>query len=182
MKPLRAATKKKILAFLKRGVPRRMAALGAGESYDTFKAWMLAGVQPGAKDNLRDFAVEIYAIETELVAKKLDLLEELGAEDSRAIALFFQLRFPKGFEDDSVDAIDAKPAKEATLVQALRKPSPKMLAAIREAGPSLLALLAPSGIHKRGAPDPALAQSASPGVGGNGTRVPGQAGEGSEGA
>lgn len=141
MKPLRAATKKKILGYLRRGVPRRLAALGAGESYDAMRAWMLAGVQPGAKDTLRDFAVEVYAIETELVAKKLDLLEELGAEDSRAIALFFQLRFPKGFEDDSVDPIDAKPAKKGALAQALRKPGPEMLAALKEAAPFLLPLL-----------------------------------------
>jgi hypothetical protein len=178
VKPLHAATKKKILGYLKRGVPRKYAAQGSGISYDAFNAYLLAGVQPGASATLADFARQVYQLETDKIADKFDLLEELAAEDPKAIEVFFKLRFPKLNEDDTVDAIDAKPAKKLTFAQALRAPGPEMLAALREAAPFLLPLLTQKGLSKQDG-DPAGDRAGADGpVGADGAvrpRGPGKA-------
>lgn len=149
MKPLHPATKKKILAYLKRGTPRRYAAQGAGISYAAFNAYLLAGVQPGASAGLADFARQVYQIEADLVADKFDLLGELAAEDAKAVDVFFKMRFPRLAEDDTVDAIDAKPAKKLTFEQALDRPGPEMMKALMAKRETLVRLLFPDGLSKQ---------------------------------
>lgn len=92
--------KKRFLALIKDGVPRKYACLGCGFSYRTLYGWVRQGLVEGAREPYRAFALDLYQTEVELMRKwlkKLGTAAPKGERDNMALAWLLSHRFPKAF-------------------------------------------------------------------------------------
>lgn len=103
--------KKRFLALIRDGVPRKYAALGCGFSYRTLYGWVRQGLVEGAREPYRSLALDLYHEEVELLRKWLVKAGKASTKsDNKAITWLIERRFPKAF--GRMAAVEADPAED----------------------------------------------------------------------
>lgn len=85
----------RFLALIADGVPRAMAALGCGFSYDTLYGWVRRGLVPNAPEPYATFARQLYETEVDLLRRWL--LKAQHEEENRVLTWLLERRFPTAF-------------------------------------------------------------------------------------
>lgn len=90
--------KKRFLALISEGVPRKYACLGCGFTYRTLYGWVMQGLLPGAREPYASLAWDLYKAEVEYIRKKLKEHDKASTKkDNRALEWALERRFPKAF-------------------------------------------------------------------------------------